>query len=195
MTVYPNELHCILVQLTAHYLGQNIKGRLIMQKPIKLVHRSTINPSVLRWIQSIHCWHLDTWLHADDYGRAFVLARTGTGHGRELGQQWFSIAPDALSILHLVACSAPIASTEIQLHGRHGRDILPASQDVFWRLIAPLADLWPRGTFKRRSIAHHMIAPTHVVEPTEGILNYYASTGRELRDIQHASKLLQRNIK
>lgn len=151
---------------------------------------------ILGWISSGRCWHLDVWLYGDLHGNMWVRALTTAGGRQPIGEVWFWLNKDTqFSIWQLTRCLSPDANTvlnELHLGAPHVLKELGSewhARDMFWRLLAPMGDLWDQRVFPRRSLAFHMVKPVGVNDPCEGINNLYSQTGRAVRDEALGAKM------
>ena len=159
-----------------------------------LVHRNTQTSTAQRWIAVSTCWHLDTWFFIVQE-QPWLVARTADGMGKLIGlTAWelrcnafalwergasMALEPDALATL-----GDGVLITSPQARAVFGG---PVQADAAFKCTAqPLGALWPRGTYPRRSIRHHMVAPVYAFDPAQGFRNMYAETGRAERDIAFA---------
>lgn len=134
------------------------------------------------WISARSCWHLDCWLYAI-HNDVYLRAETSIGGTDTIGKQWYRIAEG----------QAPVA---VRVNGTDNLKAIslryaPWLQNYHWQYLRPIADLWPRGQFKRRSVVFHYALPVAVNEPTEGLQNWYALTGRQERDLAHKARMRQ----
>lgn len=159
-----------------------------------LVHRNTVNSTALRWISASTCWHLDTWFYSVQ-DNPWLVARTADGTGQLIGitawelrrnafELWERGATMALQPDQLTGLGAGLLVTDPLARKLFGS---AAQADTAFKLCAqPLGQLWPRGSYARRSIRHHMLAPVYVSDPCDTFRNLYAETGRAGRDIAFA---------
>lgn len=168
----------------------------------ELVQRNTTSSTVRGWISNSSCWHLDTWL-LELGGKPILLARTQRGTGAIVGLLAWELQRERSGFglwergRVLEPYEANAAYPLVQ-HGGQGLAITSpgavklfgsASQAdlAFKACIAPLAELWPRGDYPRRSIRHHMVRPVYVTNPCDQFRNLYAETGRAGRDVRFAA--------
>jgi hypothetical protein len=168
-------------------------GKLAPQNP--MVHRKHCTPQVFGWVYNKNCWHLDVFLYYDTFSNLYIKAATSIAGTTVIGEVWFTLArDDVFGIYQLVPIEPPSELNYLKEGVLNMPSIRKAlgsdwhAQDVFWRLLAPLQTLWPRGEYRRRSVAFHMVKPLGVDDPCEGIQNDYEHTGRAVRDATQGAK-------
>lgn len=154
-----------------------------------IVRRPYATARVLDWIAPRTCWHLDVWLRRTTNGHLYFDARTHAGAWELLGRNvWYIRAPVVGQWEAVPIDAATLGDTA--RHASLALNDLPALDcarvnELHWRHIAPLASLWPRGDYPRRSCAFHYIAALPAYDdPTRGMVNGYAYSRRAERDLR-----------
>lgn len=143
-------------------------------------HRQHVPWRVYDYINRRTCLHVDGWLIRDDAsvggdGWIFILHMTAGGQ-QKLNTITFNV--DAFGTVTRVDNPSYIPSrrSEFML----GEPIL---ERVHWQYIVPLVHTRAPGFTPPNSvILHYVWIDPRIVEPTDGIVNYYDSTARAERD-------------
>lgn len=136
------------------------------------IRRPYATTRTLNWIATRACWHLDAWLASTPQGLPYFYVETHAGGWERLGAFAFAVRNGDCEPVQAETIHDPFNST---------LELTPALNVLHWRYIAPLAELWPRGEYPRRSVVFHYVR-TIPCEPMDGLPNWYSVTGRAYRD-------------